>query len=225
MDIQDQYKPILYQKIEPNASIQKYTIIGERHSGTNWLEKIFTYHFNVPLTWEFGSKHFIDQYDPNKLASANNCLFMCITRNIYDWIGGFYKLPHHVDPYLQKDLETFMLSEWKGEIQDNDYFLKKPYKNIFSLRKYKLEFLYVYLPFLVNNLLLIRYEDLLKNTGSIIDFIENNFSIKTKNKHLNKLTKPKIKHAYKFTKKHISIIYNNTDWQTEKVFHYFPRTR
>jgi len=213
---------MLYKRID-YKKISKYTIIGERHSGTNWIERIFTYHFNLPLTWEFGSKHFIDQYDPNHLASANNCLFVCMTRNIYDWIGGFYKFPHHVHISMRKNLQTFMLNEWKSQIQDNDYFLKKAYKNIFTLRKYKFQFMHKYLPFLVNNMIIIRYEDLLQDIINVINFIEKTFNISTKNKKLNKLTQPRIKKPYRFTKKNLSIIYENTDWETEKVFKYFPR--
>ena len=38
--------------------ITKYTIYGERCSGTNYLEDIISKNFNVEITWRYGWKHF-----------------------------------------------------------------------------------------------------------------------------------------------------------------------
>ena len=38
--------------------LKKFTIYGERCSGTNYLEKIINLNFDVNVTWEFGWKHF-----------------------------------------------------------------------------------------------------------------------------------------------------------------------
>lgn len=219
MDNQDQYNPILYQRFQPNDKIKQYTIIGERHSGTNWLEKLINSQLKIPLTWEFGSKHFINP-NPNELARADNCLFIVITRNIYDWIGAFYKLPHHVDMSIMKSMETFILSEWKNSGIDNDYFTQKPYKNIFKLRKYKLEYAYIILPLIVNNLIIIKYEDLLIDTKKIINFISDTFSIQKTNAKYTKRIKPRNKKTYKLQNNILSIINDETDWDVEGLFNY-----
>jgi hypothetical protein len=38
--------------------LKKYTIYGERCSGTNYLENIINMNFDVNVTWEYGWKHF-----------------------------------------------------------------------------------------------------------------------------------------------------------------------
>ena len=39
--------------------IKKFTIYGERCSGTNYLENLILVNFDVNLTWEYGWKHFL----------------------------------------------------------------------------------------------------------------------------------------------------------------------
>ena len=38
--------------------MQKFTIYGERHSGTNFLQKVICENFRLKITWDFGWKHF-----------------------------------------------------------------------------------------------------------------------------------------------------------------------
>ena len=63
--------------------IKKYTIYGERCSGTNYLENIIDINFDVNLTWEYGHKHFFGHQD-NKLKNSDDTLFICIVRNLPD---------------------------------------------------------------------------------------------------------------------------------------------
>lgn len=215
------YEPIFNQH-RKNLQIDKFTIIGERHSGTNWLERLVESKLELPLTWEFGSKHFVNP-NPNILASGEHCLFIGITRNIYDWIGGFYKLPHHVNISMLLNIETFLLNEWTNDIPDNDYLTQQPYKNIFELRKYKLQYLNVFLPVIVNNLLLVRYEDLQIDPENISNYISEIYNIKKKKVPLSGLIVPRKKTPYRFKPEVLKIINDNTDWDMEKHFNYFPR--
>lgn len=220
MDRQDQYKPI-YSQHRCKDTIKNYTIIGERHSGTNWLENILSSRLSCDLTWDCGSKHFINP-NPNKLAQSNNTLFVCITRNIYDWLGGFFRLPHHVDRSITSSLNDFLLKEWKCEIYDNDYLTNKPYKNIFELRKYKLQYIQIFLPCIVNNLVVTRYEDLCIDPETLVTFISETFSINKTHYKYYKGTLPKLKAPYLFSHNELDIINSNTDWETEKYFNYLP---
>ena len=43
--------------------MKKYTIYGERCSGTNYLENIININFDVNITWEYGWKHFFGFQD------------------------------------------------------------------------------------------------------------------------------------------------------------------
>ena len=43
--------------------VNKFTIYGERCSGTNYLEEIILHNFNINVTWDYGWKHFFGSYD------------------------------------------------------------------------------------------------------------------------------------------------------------------
>jgi len=218
MDTHDLYSPVFYQSYNIDK-ITNYKIIGERHSGTNWLENILNSRLSLNLTWNCGPKHFINP-SPNELAKSDNILFICIIRNIYDWIGGFFRLPHHVDDSLLTDFNKFLLSEWKSEIEDNHYLTNKPYKNIFDLRKSKLEHIYLYLPYIVSNMVVTRYEDLCTDPETLITFISKTFNIQKTQYRYYSGTKPRIKAPYIFQPDILEIINTNTDWKVEQYFNY-----
>ncbi len=219
MDKVDLYNPIYHQQYGDKKNICKFTIIGERHSGTNWLERILVSRLQLPLTWEYGSKHFINP-SPNHLASGDDTLFVCITRNIYDWIGGFFRLPHHVDKSLTNNLHDFLLYEWKSDIIDKNYWTNKPYKNIFELRKSKLEFIHTLLPYIVQNIVVTRYEDLCVDPEILVSFISDNFGINKTDYKYYRWTKPKPKPSYLFDRDILEIINHNTNWHIEQYFNY-----
>ena len=75
--------------------IQNYTIYGERCSGTNYLERIMGLNFDINITWNYGWKHFFGFQD-NKLENSDDTLFICIVRNLPDWINSLYRTPHHL---------------------------------------------------------------------------------------------------------------------------------
>ena len=63
--------------------LNKFTIYGERCSGTTYLEQIINLNFKADITWEYGWKHFFGFHD---LTNSDDTLFICIVRNPYDWI-------------------------------------------------------------------------------------------------------------------------------------------
>lgn len=218
-----QFDPIYSQNTSLTFPIENYTIFGERHSGTNWLERLINIRLNLPIVNHFGdntSKHFIRYLNWKILSDSHKTLFICITRNIYDWIHGFYKLPHHVSPYVHDTMEHFLTQEWRNEERDYDYISLKPYKNIFEMRRSKLNFYYNYLPILVDNLIIIRYEDLLVDPENIIQFISNNFNCAKTNEY-SKLILPKQKRSYKVKNTTKEIINSSTDWEMENIFNYY----
>ena len=75
--------------------LKKCTIYGERCSGTNYLENIIKMNFNVDITWKYGWKHFFGFQD-KALKNSDDTLFLCIVRNLPDWINSFYREQHHL---------------------------------------------------------------------------------------------------------------------------------
>jgi hypothetical protein len=159
--------------------LKKFTIYGERNSGTNYLEQLINLNFDVELTWEYGWKHF---FGFNDLSNSDNTLFIGIVRNPYDWINSMYRHPYHFSKEITHNLESFLTypiisyhDNGNEILEDKNIFNQNErFKNIFDLRYIKLKFLIDEMPNKVKNYILIKYEDLLYN------FEKTMFLIKTK---------------------------------------------
>ena len=215
-----------YKRSINYPSIIQYSIYGERHSGTNFLEGILNTYLSIPRTWEFGDKHWFGFTDKKCLVRSPRTLFIGIARNPYDWINGFYLNPYHIPQRNTISLKNFISKEWysinpQGEEMswDNNYFSKRRYKNIFEMRMYKLYYLRHILPNLVDNYVLIRYEDLLLNANYVIQSIANQFSLQLKNLPLSIV--PSVKHQYKTKNDLLQIINNSLNWSIENTVGYY----
>ena len=78
--------------------VTEVQILGERCSGTNFLEKLLEMNFHVKCVWSSGWKHWplVDTMKPH-------VVYIYIHRNIHDWIGSNLKNRHHV-PSGVKDI-------------------------------------------------------------------------------------------------------------------------
>jgi len=174
--------------------LNKYTIYGERCSGTNYLENIININFDINITWEYGWKHFFG-FQNEKLKNSDDTLFICIIRDPVDWINSFYREKHHLPLRYKKKLskeetlnEFLNKKFWsfndgnknrdvsKEIMEDRNIFNGKRYKNIFELRHFKIKWMFENLPKKVKHYIIIKYEDLIN------DF--NNTLIKIKDKGL-----------------------------------------
>ena len=130
--------------------LKRYTIYGERCSGTNYLENLININFNVNITWEYGWKHFFG-FEDEKLKNSDDTLFICIVRNLPDWINSFYRQKYHlplkykknmleeekIDEFLNKEFWSFDDNNnnrdmTKEIMTDRNIYTKKRYKNIFE---------------------------------------------------------------------------------------------
>lgn len=75
----------------------KYTILGERCSGTKFLEKLIDDNFEVDIEWNpFGWKHFFGHVGYENIVKNNtDILYLSIVRNPKDYLISFYNNPHH----------------------------------------------------------------------------------------------------------------------------------
>ena len=190
--------------------IKKFTIYGERSSGTNFLEKSIVSNFNLDFTNDFGNKHFFF-FDDCCKKQNNDTLFIGIIRNPIYWLNSFIQQPYHI-ANKNKNLNNFLFSEFYSICDEKKYqnstlingnisFLNKihigkgyeinkkdlnyntgdKYKNIFELRKCKNEYLMNVMPKKVKNYILLNYEDLLYNYEKTLEFIQTKFSLSKKN--------------------------------------------
>jgi hypothetical protein len=187
--------------------LKRYTIYGERCSGTNYLQNIMDLNFDVQVTWDYGWKHFFGFQD-DKLKDSDDTLFICIVRNPFEWINSFYRTPHHLpliykghlseekkkDEFLNKEFWSIH-NDKKEHMEDRNIYTGARYKNIFELRHTKIKWMIEDLPNKVKNYIFIKYEDLVN------DFNNTLLKIKDKGLHVKQnINFPVNSSAYKNTK-------------------------
>jgi hypothetical protein len=176
--------------------IKRIQIFGERCSGTNYLESLVKSNFNdIEITWDYGWKDFFPQnIDKN---NHDDCLFLVIFRNPYDWLSSFHNNPHHVDKTLKNlTFSEFIRKEWKcvynsesGTKESDPNFGKEMmfernpetgdrFKNILEMRNYKVE-AFLSLKNKVLNYEKFRYEDL-RDNPNILKGLSKEFKLKPK---------------------------------------------
>ena len=83
-------------------SNRKFVILGERCSGTNFLEAALTQNFDITYTSEYGSKHFF--CNNNYTTASDDTVFIGIVRNPIYWLNSFSKELYHI-PSVNKSLK------------------------------------------------------------------------------------------------------------------------
>ena len=183
-----------------NPRITKFAILGERCSGTNFLEESMITNFDISYTTEHGNKHFFCFNDyTNKFTE--DTLFIGIIRNPIYWLNSFSKELHHI-PHVNKDLTHFLFNECYSILdkehihdpiskfmlpnlnpiemvnrRDLNYMNGEKYKNIFELRQLKNMYLTRIMPTKVPNYILISYENLLYNFEDTLKTIKEQFCL------------------------------------------------
>jgi hypothetical protein len=110
-----------------------FTIMGERCSGTHFLQHAILKHFN--LTYVKGEKHFFGNKEFRSALTAsgcslehltvherqmldfdkidpNNLIVFCIVRDPVEWVDSFYKRKHHVPKPNREPFMRFVTCEW-----------------------------------------------------------------------------------------------------------------
>ena len=72
--------------------LDKFTIYGERCSGTNYLELLIKLNFRTTVTWKFGWKHFFGHHQSG-LDKSSDILCVCIVRDLHPWLNSLYHKP------------------------------------------------------------------------------------------------------------------------------------
>uniref|UniRef100_A0A6C0LM63 Uncharacterized protein n=1 Tax=viral metagenome TaxID=1070528 RepID=A0A6C0LM63_9ZZZZ len=183
-----------------NKPLHKFTIYGERCSGTNYLERLIENNFEASVTWEYGWKHFFG-FDQDKLKGSGDTLFICIVRDIDSWMNSFFRNMYHLPlkykkipmedkktPFLNDEIWSFdeKIKNYSGNkfasreiLEDRNMYTGNRYQNIFELRHTKLKYMMEDLPNKVRNCILIRYEDLINDfENTMIKIKDKGLSVK-----------------------------------------------
>lgn len=172
-------------------SIRKFCILGERCSGTHFLQHAIQYNFSG-LEYERKSKHFFGHHDNTDYVEANDTLYLAIVRDPVSWLDSFFRQPYHVEPSLTTSWQTFLTKEWHSFVdfdefdesrwgqelmEDRSFVSKEPYRDVFALRQTKCFYLLDSLPLLAPHCMVIRYEDLRDKYDSVMSNICKQFGL------------------------------------------------
>jgi len=210
--------------------IKNFTILGERCSGTNFLERIIKKSTNIPVTWVYGWKHF---YGFESYENSDDVLFIGIVRDPMDWILSFWRRKWHIPPELKTSIHTFLTKEWWSNfdkhsgpysiksgceiMEDRNMHTNERYQNIFEMRKIKAEYLLDYMSSKVKNFILIRYEDLCADIHAVLTKINEQFNVPI---YPNKVVKRSNAKHHTMSPEIKKIFCDNIDHETEKRLGY-----
>ena len=231
-------------------SNRKFVILGERCSGTNFLEEALTQNFDITYTSEYGSKHFF--CNNNYTTASEDTVFIGIVRNPIYWLNSFSKELYHI-PSINKPLRNFLFNEFYSVFdeqqnkksmmdfnifsnnvsepinpKDLNYLNGNKYKNIFEMRKLKNHYLMNIMPRKVKNYILINYESLLYNYDATLNTLQSKFDLVKKNDNYVKIKNYKKSDTYNFKQQRlitfknelIHIIWENLDTTQESALGY-----
>ncbi|NGX39612.1 MAG: hypothetical protein KR126chlam1_00945 [Chlamydiae bacterium] len=246
--------------------ISKIQICGERCSGTNFIEYLLLKNIhNISSTMEFGQKHFLWWYgapidqkrlenfvyssyvsDPYNLTNSEDCLFVVVIRDPYDWLRSFFAQPWHVHrSLLNKGFFHFIRKTWKPaddisitQFKHIDVVIDgvNPwsgllFSNVLELRRWK-NLNYLKLGTLVDNYVIAKYEDIKNDPEGFVDFVAANYNIEKPDTFFpikkfkgSAWKKYKEKQYPQISKTDIEFINANIDWDIEGVFGYQPRKK
>jgi hypothetical protein len=231
-------------------SNRKFVILGERCSGTNFLEEALTQNFDITYTSEYGNKNFF--CNNNYTTASEDTVFIGIVRNPIYWLNSFSKELYHI-PSINKPLRNFLFNEFYSVFdeqqnkksmmdfnifsnnvsepinpKDLNYLNGNKYKNIFEMRKLKNHYLMNIMPRKVKNYIFINYESLLYNYAATLNNIQSKFDLVKKNDTYVKIKNYKKSDTYNFKQQRlitfknelIQIIWENLDTTQESALGY-----
>jgi len=167
--------------------ITHYTILGERCSGTFFLQEAMEKNFKLKLTWDYGWKHWFGNHQDYN--NSSHVLFLVMYRHPLDWLNSLYHDQHHLHPSM-KDGENFISKpiinyHSQKDLQEipnsRNPYNDEPFENIFKLREAKLHFLLYEFPKKVHFCELLPYELLKEDYIRTLNNLQQKYNLQTKN--------------------------------------------
>jgi hypothetical protein len=169
--------------------VKNFTILGERCSGTNYLEELMLTNFDIGITWKYGEKHGFGHYKFTQTKEAeaeeDETLFIGMVRHPVQWLHLLLR------DYCRQKSNTFAIDKFlinkQYSISKNNEIIKyecnyitgNKYKDVFELRSVKNNYLMNNMFDNVNYYTLIKYEMLRDNTEDMLRFFQTTFKLKT----------------------------------------------
>lgn len=196
-------EPIISIRRAGSIPVRLAQVVGERCSGTNFLDALLFDNFKLSRGNFYGWKHGF----PTFCAAPPAGLCIVVARNALDWVRSMYGKPWHSSPSLRNlGFSDFIRAPWQAVVDKGRYFslpeadgrvgqvlqydrhpiTGQEFCNIVQLRNAKLA---SHLGLLNRNIniAIVRHEDLLSQPGHVLETIAEAFDI---NKRESFLTIP-----------------------------------
>lgn len=189
------------------SKITKVCVLGERVSGTCFVQSLVTSNTRLKPENAYGHKHFFQDLDQIRKADTSDILFVFITRDIIDWLNSFKNNTFHADQPIRncKDMTSFLHMEWKcvfdrtsGTPETSSDYGKEMmcernpsdgqrFANVIQMRNSKMVH-FMGIRHLVDNFVHARYEDVRDDPEKFLQNICDRFSISKNQSFTNILT-------------------------------------
>ena len=195
----------IFAKKESTTPITRFFIFSERNSGSNYIKSLIKENTYLKINaTDYGHKHFLPWLNlPSIIYSGpsqyynfqdnEDCLFIMIFRNPYNWVRSMHKTPWHADSSLKKiSFSDFIRKQWKLKDQVTDAFIQKLmvfnpflekdpkdgsyFANVLKLREAKIENMLL-LKDRVKNIYYINYETVRDHPIKVLKEISKIFNI------------------------------------------------
>ena len=89
--------------------LTRLSLLGERCSGTGYLQQLLERNFNLTLTHDYHYKHFFGFEDSaHPLADADCTLFVSVVRHPVDWLDSLFKYQWQLDQWRYPTWRDFL---------------------------------------------------------------------------------------------------------------------
>jgi len=171
-------------------------ILGERVSGTCFVQSLISSNTKLKVDTSYGHKHFFQDIDKICNEDTSGVLFVFITRDIISWLSSMKNTPYHAELPIRncKDFSKFIRMEWScvydntsgvSELEkiygtemmnERDPYSGERFKNIIAMRTAKVDHCMA-IGKMVENFVHVRYEDVRDDPDTFIAQISDKFKI------------------------------------------------
>lgn len=97
----------------------RYQVLGERCSGTNFLDNLIAANFAMKRSYAMAWKHGF----PDILAAPKDVVFVVIFREVFGWLQSMYGKPWHSTEEIRAlPFADFIRSEWRSTVDAPEHF-------------------------------------------------------------------------------------------------------
>jgi hypothetical protein len=176
--------------------MKQVCVIGERVSGTCYLQSLLLCNTSLKLVSPYGHKHFYQDTARIRKDAQPDTLFIFISRDLIEWLHSFKNNTFHADKPIRncQDMSTFLRMEWKcihdatsGTPESSPLFGKEMmcernpdngerFPDVIRMRNSKMKH-FMSIGQLVPNFMHVRYEDVRDNPREFLKNLSTDYHV------------------------------------------------